>query len=63
MKEQIQDNMDQKQVNQILIIAGIVLIITGIMQILSQPGIWNYLSTLAGALLVCVGLYGLKKDK
>lgn len=55
--------MDQKQVNIVITLAGFILIITGIIQIMDQPGVWNYMSTLAGALLLIAGLYGLKKEK
>ena len=55
--------MDAKIVNAILVVVGIILAATGIPQIMSQAGIFDYISTIAGILLVIVGLYGFKAGK
>lgn len=55
--------MEPKIVNIVLVVVGIFLFLTGILQIMTAPGIFIYLSTLAGALLTIVGLYGLKQGK
>jgi len=63
MNSEYKKNMDPKIVNGVLIIIGIILVITGIPQIMSQAGIFDYISTIAGVLLVIVGLYGFKAGK
>jgi sulfite exporter TauE/SafE len=45
------------------VVVGIILVLTGIPQIMSQPGIFDYISTIAGVLLVIIGLYGFKARK
>jgi len=55
--------MDSKIVNAIIVVVGIILAVTGIPQIMSQPGIFDYISTIAGIILVIVGLYGFKAGK
>jgi uncharacterized membrane protein len=55
--------MDQKITNAILVIVGIILVLTGIPQIMNQPGIFDYISSIVGVLLVIIGLYGFKAGK
>jgi uncharacterized membrane protein len=55
--------MDPKIINAILLIVGFILLITGIMQVMAAPGIWNYVSTIIGLLLIIISIIGFWKGK
>jgi hypothetical protein len=55
--------MDPKTVHIVQVVAGILLVLTGIIQIMNGSGIIVYLSTIAGFILAGTGLYGLKTGK
>lgn len=50
-----------RNIHLILIIAGIIIIFTDIMQMMERSSIWNYLSMICGVLMISFGLYGLKR--
>ena len=55
--------MDVKTRNYLIIGAGIVFLVIGIVNLFLQPGLWNYLTLLVGVILVILGFVGLKQGR
>lgn len=56
--------MDPKTANIVTIIAGIILFIVGIVNVLISPAAWYmYVTLLAGIIVIIVGTIGFKKGK
>jgi membrane protein YdbS with pleckstrin-like domain len=55
--------MDVKTRNFIIIGAGIVFLLIGIVSLFLQPGLLNYITLLVGVVLVILGIVGLKQGK
>jgi len=55
--------MDVKTRNYLIIGAGIVFLLIGIVNLFLQPGLLNYITLLVGVILVILGIVGLKQGK
>ncbi|HOT03384.1 MAG TPA: hypothetical protein PK069_04325 [Methanolinea sp.] len=55
--------MDPKIINILLLVVGFFLLLTGTMQVMAAPGIFDYFSLIFGIILIVTAIVGLRKGK